>query len=265
MDAENERDRIACRNVSHHRTSAESQGGRALLTGAGLQRRHALPGRPMRIWCARRTPMRASAPSRRHGRAEMPGVLAVLTGADAQADGLRPIPHTPSALSEPARYSAREPRRLALPGVTPHAPLPADRARYVGEAVAMVVAETVPGDGRGRERRGRLRAVAPVTAAHARSRPSAPTLYDGFANVCLDGDVGDVAGTAAAFAHAAHVVRLKTWIQRVTGVPMEPRAALGAYDHGDRPLHAASPAAAAWCGRSAELAACSAYRTAPCG
>ena len=36
-------------------------------------------------------------------------------------------------------------------------------------------------------------------------------------------EVGDEAATAAAFARAAHVVRLDTWIQRVTGVPMEPR------------------------------------------
>ena len=42
--------------------------------------------------------------------------------------------------------------------------------------------------------------------------------------------VGDAAATAAAFARAAHVVRLETWVQRVTGVPMEPRAAVGSYD-----------------------------------
>ena len=38
---------------------------------------------------------------------------------------------------------------------------------------------------------------------------------------------------------AAHVVRLDTWVQRVTGVPMEPRAAVGAWDAGERPLHRA--------------------------
>ena len=36
--------------------------------------------------------------------------------------------------------------------------------------------------------------------------------------------------TDAAFARAAHVERFDTWVQRITGVPMEPRAALGEYD-----------------------------------
>jgi carbon-monoxide dehydrogenase large subunit len=46
----------------------------------------------------------------------------------------------------------------------------------------------------------------------------------------VDGELGDRDATVAAFACAAHVVKFDTWIQRVTGVPMEPRAALGAYD-----------------------------------
>ena len=37
-------------------------------------------------------------------------------------------------------------------------------------------------------------------------------------------------GTDAAFARAAHKVQLETWIQRVTGSPMEPRNAIGDYD-----------------------------------
>ena len=41
---------------------------------------------------------------------------------------------------------------------------------------------------------------------------------------------GDEAATAAAFARAAHVVSMRTHIGRVTGVPMEPRAALGSYE-----------------------------------
>jgi CO/xanthine dehydrogenase Mo-binding subunit len=46
----------------------------------------------------------------------------------------------------------------------------------------------------------------------------------------IDAEVGDAAATAEAFARAAHVTRLDTWINRVTGVPMEPRAAVGIYD-----------------------------------
>ena len=49
-------------------------------------------------------------------------------------------------------------------------------------------------------------------------------------NVCFDGDLGDAAATEAAFARAAHVTRFETWVQRITGVPMEPRAALADFD-----------------------------------
>src|SRR5439155_1271407 len=49
-------------------------------------------------------------------------------------------------------------------------------------------------------------------------------------NVCVDSDCGDAAAADAAFARAAHVVRLETRVNRVTGVPMEPRAALAVYD-----------------------------------
>ena len=49
-------------------------------------------------------------------------------------------------------------------------------------------------------------------------------------DIAVDARVGNPPATRAGFAEAEHVVRLETHIQRVTGVPMEPRAALGAYD-----------------------------------
>ena len=69
----------------------------------------------------------------------MPGVLGVFTGADCLADGLGPIPHDPLPKT---KYDMK----LTGPGgavfIGPHMLLPADKARHVGEAVAMVVAET---------------------------------------------------------------------------------------------------------------------------
>jgi len=68
-----------------------------------------------------------------------PGVLAVLTGVDFAADGLKPIPHKPwSPHQKEAQLHLKgdEP-----PFEAPHYPLPTDKARFVGEAVAMVVAE----------------------------------------------------------------------------------------------------------------------------
>src|SRR5271156_431101 len=70
----------------------------------------------------------------------MPGVLGVFTGADLAADRLKPIPHDPLP-------KTKFDMKLAAPGggtvfIGPHVLLPEDKARHVGEAVAMVVAET---------------------------------------------------------------------------------------------------------------------------
>src|SRR3954470_22208749 len=65
----------------------------------------------------------------------MPGVLAALTGRDAAADGLQPIPFRPISPN---------PHEVPLQGrfLAPYPVLPVDKARFVGEAVAVVVAET---------------------------------------------------------------------------------------------------------------------------
>jgi carbon-monoxide dehydrogenase large subunit len=159
----------------------------------------------------------------------MPGVLAVLTGADYAAAGLGPIPHNPG-LSTPPDVQAR--LTNGPPIATSHYPLPADRARFVGEPVALVVAETIA------LAKDAVESVdvtyeplpAVVHAANAVT-PGAPALWDEAPdNVCLDIEVGDAAATAAAFARAAHVVRLDTWAQRVTGVPMETRTIAADFD-----------------------------------
>src|SRR5271169_4731264 len=71
----------------------------------------------------------------------MPGVLAVLTGADFLAEGLKPIPHKPWS-PHPAEAQLHNSDGTA-PFEAPHFPLPADKVRFVGEAVAIVVAETL--------------------------------------------------------------------------------------------------------------------------
>src|SRR3954464_11087476 len=48
--------------------------------------------------------------------------------------------------------------------------------------------------------------------------------------VLVDADVGDAGAVDRALARAAHVVRLQTQVNRITGVPLELRCALGAYD-----------------------------------
>src|SRR5215468_7832779 len=156
-----------------------------------------------------------------------PGVLAVLTGRDLLADGLRPIPHKVWS-QHPAELM---PRERAKTFTAPHYALPADKVRFVGEAVAMVVATTVAAAKDGAELVEIDYEILPaVTDTLAAARPDAPRLFnDAGSNVVVDGELGDQAATEAAFARAAHVVRFETWVQRVTGVPMEPRAAVSEF------------------------------------
>ncbi len=161
--------------------------------------------------------------------AAMPGVLAVLTGKDAIEDGLKPIPHRPIIGPPDIALGKRDASDKFL---SPHRVLPPDKARFAGEAVAMVVADSL---GAARDAAERVRVdfepLPAVTDTLAAAAADAPRLWDEApSNVCVDAEVGDDAATASAFARAAHVVKLDTWIQRVTGVPLEPRAAVGHYD-----------------------------------
>src|ERR1700692_1198927 len=159
-----------------------------------------------------------------------PGVLAVLTGADFAADGLKPIPHKP--WSPHMKEAQLHIKGDAPPFEAQHFPLPTDKARFVGEAVAMVVAETVHAAKDGAERiEIDYEALPAVVETVAAARQDAPRVHDtARSNVCIDGQIGDAEATDAAFARAAHVTRFETWVRRVTGVPMEPRAALADFD-----------------------------------
>lgn len=160
----------------------------------------------------------------------LPGVLAVLTGADALADGLQPIPHNPEWQGPPDAV-------LRLPEgfevyVSQQHPLPTDKVRHVGEAVALVVAETEAQALDATEQVAvDYEPLPAVTDALAALTDAAPPVWEACAgNLALTCEVGDAAATERAFAGAAHVVKFETQINRITGVPMEPRAALGKYD-----------------------------------
>jgi aerobic carbon-monoxide dehydrogenase large subunit len=161
------------------------------------------------------------------------GVIAVLTGQDVLRDGLKGIPHKSHSL-HPAEVPLRNRDGSPIFSAV-HFPLAVDKVRFVGEAVAVVVAETVAVAKDAAEQIEINFEVLPaVTTAIAAAEPGAPRLWDEASNVLIDAEVGDEAATAAAFARAAHVVKLKTWAPRVTGVPMEPRSAIGAYDRQTR-------------------------------
>src|SRR6266513_256185 len=172
----------------------------------------------------------------------VPGVVAVLTGEDAAGDGLGPIPHRPVP-ANPHEVPLRS-RDGAPFFIAPHCPLPVDRARFVGEAVALVIAETPAAARDGAERvRVDWEPLPAVTGTVEAAAAGAPRGWEETtSNVCVDSHAGDAAAADAAFARAAHVVRLETWVQRVTGVPMEPRAAVAVYDEasGRHTLYAGS-------------------------
>jgi len=161
---------------------------------------------------------------------EMPGVLGVFTGLDVARDGISPIPHNPIRERELEL-------KMTAPGggkpfIGPHMLLPADKARHVGEAVAMVVAETLSQAHDAAEAVDVDYEELPwVTDAKLAASPGAPKVWNEVAdNICVDSLFGNFGATETAFAKAAHTISREFHIQRVTGVPLEPRAALAHYD-----------------------------------
>ena len=151
----------------------------------------------------------------------LPGVLAVFTGEDAVRDGLKPIPFRPVT---PNPHEVR----LNASFVAPYPLLPVDKARFVGQGLALVVAETAMAARDAAERVTVEYEPLPALVAPAASGDGA-RLWDA-PNVCADTTIGSISAVEAAMKSAAHVVVLETKMNRVTGVPMEPRTALGAYD-----------------------------------
>ncbi len=151
-----------------------------------------------------------------------PGVLAVYTGADYNADGLgMPKAAMPRKKSDGSPMFA--PQRPAL--VT-------DRARYVGDPVAMVVAETIDLAKDAAELVAvEYEPLPSVTSLADAAEPGAPRVWDENSdNISHTFERGDRAATDAAFARAAHVVRRRYVITRVHAQYMEPRGAIGVYD-----------------------------------
>ena len=152
----------------------------------------------------------------------MPGVVAVITGADLAADGLGGIPPVASTVG-----------RDGKPMVAAAMPVLAiDRIRFVGEAVALVVAETLAagagcgGSCAGRDRRTRLR-----SRYRERDGRRCRALHDHVpGNIALDWRDGDIAAVDAAFARAAHVERVRLDDTRLAAVSLEPRAGIGLWD-----------------------------------
>jgi carbon-monoxide dehydrogenase large subunit len=164
-----------------------------------------------------------------------PGVLCVLTGADAATEKIGGIPphFMPEAWGGPKGFATVRPILLA------------DYVRCIGDRVAFVVAES--------ELQARdaaelieveyepLPALIDVEQA---IKPGAPAIW----KECLNGNVavtialGDKAATDAAFAKAKHIASVRLINNRITANPIEPRCAIGIFDasQGKYTLHTAS-------------------------
>ena len=154
--------------------------------------------------------------------AAMPGVLAVLTGADWCSDGL-------GAVTCDMRMERPDGTPFYNP---PNFPLVADKVRMVGDYVVFVVAETLAQAKDAAEAIAvdykTLTAVATGPDAVA---PEAPAIWeDNPDNICYFHTAGDAEAVDAAFAGAAHVFSQRLWINRVSANSMEPRGAIGVYD-----------------------------------
>ena len=158
----------------------------------------------------------------------MPGVLLILTGKDWQNAGLPPLQNNPIPSSK------TDPTLFAPGGGLPHArdqfPLPVNRVHFVGEPVVMVVAESSE---KARDAAEAVRVkYEPLDAnANTAKAEQAALLWNDLEdNLCVDSELGDPNATEKIFGNCDHVINLGVNIGRVTGVPMEPRAALAAYD-----------------------------------
>ena len=202
----------------------------ALVQGQGqFTDDHALPGQ-LHLCFARANVAHARIQTLHLDEARaMPGVVAVYTGAQLVAAGVKPIPLAPAFTRPDGTPMTAAPKRA----------LAHEFVRYVGEPMAAVVAST----------REQARAAADaitadleelptVASVHAATRSGAPGVWAAASdNVCAVARHGDAAATAAAFERAAHVVVMDIENQRLAPSPIEPRTVLAWVDETSQRLH----------------------------
>jgi carbon-monoxide dehydrogenase large subunit len=161
---------------------------------------------------------------------QMKGVLGIYTAADLAGYG---------TLKCIVPFKNRDGSEMKKP---PRHALATDKVRYVGDPVAIVVAETLL------QAKDAAEAVEldieplnAITDPEEAAQPGAPVLYDEAPdNVALDYHYGDSEKVKAAFARSAHVTRLKLVNSRVVVNAMEPRAALAQFENGRFTLYTCS-------------------------
>jgi len=151
-----------------------------------------------------------------------PGVIAVHTGEDLRADGVKDIPC-------PIGVKSRDGSAAVVP---PRPSLAVGQVKHVGDPVAVVIAETAAQARDAMEMIeldiDTLPAVSdPVEAV----RDGAPVVWeDAPNNTCLDFQWGDDEAVAKAFAEAAHTTKVELTNTKIIVAAMEPRATVAEYD-----------------------------------
>jgi carbon-monoxide dehydrogenase large subunit len=153
-----------------------------------------------------------------------PGVVAVYTGADTAADKVGGL-----ICGWVVKDKHGNPHKAPA-----HPVLAVDTVRYVGDHVAVVIAESAAAARDAGEAIEVAYDVKPAVVDTGKALAAgAPQVHaDVPGNLCYDWELGDGAATAAAFAKAAHVTKLDLINNRLIPNAMEPRAALGDYDAG---------------------------------
>jgi carbon-monoxide dehydrogenase large subunit len=194
-----------------------------LLAGAGrFTNDEALPGQAHLVFLrAPHAHARIAAIDTSAARA-MPGVVAILTGEDVAAAGLKPLGVALPFKRPDGSDLAAPPRPILAQGVV----------RFVGEAVAAIIAESAAAARDAAEAiMVNYEELTAVSALHDAIAPGAPQLWPAAGNnIVAETRYGDQAAVAAAFNKAAHIVALDLVNQRLAPVSMEPRVVLAEYD-----------------------------------
>jgi len=159
-----------------------------------------------------------------HAALAAPGVVGIFTGADLEGK----VNGLPCGwlITDVNGQPMKEP---------PHPPLAQHKVRYVGDHVAVVIAETLNQAKDAAELiEVDYEALPAVVDPAAAREPGAPNLHDGAPNnVCYVWALGDKAAVDGAFARAAHVTTLQFVNNRLVANAIEPRAAVASYSRGD--------------------------------
>ena len=152
----------------------------------------------------------------------MPGVVAVLTGADLKADGIGPLP-------DGQGLKRADGKPMCGP---PHHALAVDAARFVGEALAAVIAQTrLQAEDAAEQVMVEYKELPAVVTIEAATAKGAPQVWpDAPGNIAAQTEFGNKDACDAAFARATHVTKLALYNQRLVPVSMEPRGSIAQFD-----------------------------------